>query len=51
MGQTTMRRTSMVSGMPMGGGQVFGWLTPAELASTSICFPGPRLRGQFNHTS
>merc|ERR1719230_1534159 len=41
------------SGMAMGGGQVLaGVLLPPlpEFASTSICFPGPRLRGQLSQT-
>merc|ERR1719198_295233 len=45
----------MLSGTPIGGGHVFGGLPflllAAEAESTSICFPGPRLRGQFSHTS
>ena len=42
------------SGTAMGGGQLFAVpsrLVLAELASTSICLPGPRLRGQCSQTS
>ena len=47
------RAPSSSSGTPIGGGQLLAVppLVDDVDASTSICFPGPRLRGHVSHTS